>query len=158
MLIHAGMMIFPTLYIWTEFPCVWWGWFYSPSQWMLSVWFGANCHLTLYLYGRGVDSTDYRLWTWSVSPSVSGVTRRAARRSAVTELPARWIAVFLAAAAGPRLGNLCNLRNQTQNIIHSRAAPRRPARLHTPQLKARRGLSCGLQMRLTAGSNDVSDW
>ena len=81
-LIHAGMMIFSTLYIWTEFPCVWWGWFYSPSQWMLSVWFGANCHLTLYLYGRGVDSTDYRLidyrlYTilyyrlWSVSPSVS---------------------------------------------------------------------------------------
>ena len=114
----------------------------SPSTFMAGVW--------------TVLTIDYRLW--SVSPSVSGVTRRAARRSAVTELPARWIAVFLAAAAGPRLGNLCNLRNQTQNIIHSRAAPRRPARLHTPQLKARRGLSCGLQMRLTAGSNDVSDW
>ena len=118
----------------------------SPSTFMGGVW-----------TDRLLDSTDYRLWTLervSICIPVCGVTRRAARRSAVTELPARWIAVFLAAAAGPRLGNLCNLRNQTQNIIHSRAAPR----LHTPQLKARRGLSCGLQMRLTAGSNDVSDW
>ena len=153
------MMIFPTLYIWTEFPCVSGEDGFIPPA-------SECCPSDLVL--TAISPSTFMAGVWTVQTIDSGlclhlyprvrVTRRAARRSAVTELPARWIAVFLAAAAGPRLGNLCNLRNQTQNIIHSRAAPRRPARLHTPQLKARRGLSCGLQMRLTAGSNDVSDW